>query len=1233
MEDDIADDSGIGASGTSNLIRFGTDQSQTQDYLGELDEIHIYNTALTGAEILSIYSSGSPTQEPLHASSIPYNFADYSGDDNHGLITSGMVSTAGLTQIDSGGTSVMGFGANTMCYKQTGLTTDRYVDTVTFTIAYDGSENNEMGLYDSAGNFLSSTNTVASPASGDTTGTLDTPVAVPSDGILFVCIMKFAGGNETMNGVGSSSTAYFNTSIGGTWTATMDTSADGNNTFRHKISGVSGSILISGGTTTINPSDIDTGYSNELQFTNAGLTITSASYPSGTSAWTVNNIVTPDQSTAWTMLSAGSTAGDILFNVDDSFVSMSINGVDIFNKVLSTPMNVNSATAISITRTTSGVYDLFINGTSQALGVTDTTSLGTITDDKWYMGMKPDLTNSGIWRSDEFSVESQVRANANEFGLRLVQTELATTNSATTTYDDNSVVGGNEYYYSIKAENAVGLSDYVTPFVSGLAGSPPDPPTITGTSIASPNTTPLDITISWSSPLYTGTAGITNYEVYRDATLIDTVGNVNTYTDTVPNGGGTFVYSLKSITSHGTSTLSGTASQTTATPPPAPTSAPTLDIANPNATPLDVTVSFALPSSGGSAITSFEIFRSVDDITYSSVGTTSTLLFSDTVPNAGTFYYKFASTNLVGTGSQSPSSNITTANEPDAITDLAVSAITDTTATLTWSEPNSNGSNIVDYTLYRDGVLISTSATTGFSDTGLITQTSYDYTVYARNNVGLSLISNSVTQVTDGVPGVVSLTATTAAIDQINLTWTEPNNYNSAITSYVIERESPTGGGFTTLITLGSVLSYSDGSLAAVTEYNYRITAVNGYGNGATSTSSAITLPAPPTNVVVTPNSSSSELIVTWTTPTLTTGITGYQIVREDGIGTGFSPITIATGVTFTDTGLTPNIYYNYKLASVTAQGNSAYSDTYSQTSFHLPMGVQSLTAVSGDLIDAGLSWSSPTIPYGYITGYEIYQSTVGTPNILIDTTTGTSYTATDLDPTITYYWLVAPITIHGTNSTGNIANATATSEIIIGELVVSKDVNPIQVPIKFNEIRNGNSTVLTVEYATGTNLSCAFDHKFARTNYTHGSLAETYVSSSKSSHTFTFNDSANEIISVHCYDEDTNPGGNTIVNSQDDGQYQINFAVQPIVTQVNDFQKGAFGIKSGFGAFDLMTLFVVLISMVGFNRKHPAVGVGIMVSFIGAMGYFGIIEPPTIMMGILAVIVVVSIGQARKND
>jgi titin len=801
-----------------------------------------------------------------------------------------------------------------------------------------------------------------------------------------------------------------------------------------------------------------------------------------------------------------------------------------------------------------------------------------------------------------------------------------------TSFDDSTVSGGNLYYYTVQSVNAVGSSES-TSAVSGLAGSPPDAPTSVSTAINAPNSAPLDVTVSWSAPTNVGTGTLSSFEVYRDGTLITTTGLVTSYADTVPSGGGTFVYSLKAISNHGSSVLSATSSITTATVPPTPTATPTLAINSPNPSPFDVDVSWTAQSSGGSAITGYEIFRSADDITFTSVGTVTDLDFTDTVPTEGTWYYTFASTNLIGSSGQSPSSSITTATVPTAITDLAASTVSDTAINLTWGVPSNGGSDIVDYTLYRDGVLIDTSSTPGFSDVSLTQQTSYDYTVYARNNVGLSLISNSVTQFTHGVPAAVSpFTATTAAIDQINLTWTAPNDYNSAITNYIIERESPVGNGFAPLITLGPVTSYSDPGLISVTEYNYRIKAVNGYGNSPTTTASTITLPAPPTNVIVTPSSSPSELTVTWTTPTLTTGITGYQILREDGIGTGFSPITVASGTTFTDTGLTTNIYYNYKLASVTVQGNSGYSDTYSQTSFHLPMGVQSLTATSGDLIDAGLSWSSPTVPYGYITGYEIYQSTTGTPNVLIDSTTATSYTATDLDPTVTYYWLVAPVTIHGTNSTGNIANATATSEIVIGDIIVSKDVNPTQASIKFDEVRNGNSTSLAVTYATGTNLSCEFDHKFARTNYTHGNLAETFVSTTESSHTFTFNNSANEIISVHCYDQDTNPGGNTVVNAQDDGQFQINFATQPIVTQVNDFQKGAFGISSGFGAFDLMTLFVVLISMVGFNRKNPAVGIGIMVSFIGAMGYFGIIEPPTIVMGILAVVVVVSIGQVRKN-
>ena len=857
-------------------------------------------------------------------------------------------------------------------------------------------------------------------------------------------------------------------------------------------------------------------------------------------------------------------------------------------------------------------------------------------DDMTITQSPPNYTTNIDGMIDEYFIDSTALTSTEidqvyENGKEL--TPIATTNAVTTDYDDSSVVGGNNYYYSVKATNAIGDSDFLTPFVAGLAGTPPGVPTGVSTAINSPNTAPLDITVSWSSPSNVGSGTLTGFEIYRDGVLVDTVGLVTSYPDTVPSGGGTFVYSMKAVSTHGTSGLSGTSSITTPSIPDTP-AAPTGSINDPNGSPLDITVSWVAPNAGGSAIINYDLYRSSTSgsgFTIVQAGVTG-LTHTDTTPSAGTWYYTVAANNLVGSSAQSPELSVSTPSVPSAVSDLAGSTVSDTAINLTWSAPSNGGSNIIDYSVYRDGVSIDTVTTPGYSDTGLTQQTSYTYTVYARNNVGTSLISNSVSQETHGVPAAVpSFQATSASLDAITLSWTEPNDYNSAITNYVIERESPVGGGFAPLDTISPATTYSDTGLVSVQEYNYRIKAVNAYGNGPTTTSSTITLPAPPTDVVVTPSTSTSELTVTWTTPTLTTGITGYQIVREDGIGTGFNPVTIASGTSFTDTGLSTNIYYNYKMASVTVQGNSAYSNTYVQTTYHLPNGVESLTATPGELIDASLSWSAPTVPYGYITGYEIYQSTVGTPNTLIDSITATSYVATDLDPTVTYYWLVAPVTIHGSNSTGNIANATATSAILIGDIEVSTDVNPEKAAILFGQVRTGNSTALTVTYPNTYDLTCEFEYKFARSTQSYSNLVPTTVSSTENSHTFNFNNSDNEIISAHCYDENTNPGG-VNPNDPNDGKDQINFSTQPIVTQVNDFQKGLYGISGGFGIFDLATLFVVIISMVGFNRKNPAVGVGIMITFIGAMAYFGIIETPTIVMGAIALVAVLAIGVARNK-
>ena len=149
-------------------------------------------------------------------------------------------------------------------------------------------------------------------------------------------------------------------------------------------------------------------------------------------------------------------------------------------------------------------------------------------------------------------------------------TQIDTTGSTTTDYDDSNITGGNTYYYTVKATNAVGDSNFLTPFVSALAGTPPDVPTSVSSTINSPNTNPLDITVSWSAPTNVGTGTLSGFEIYRDGTLITTTGLVTTYLDTVPSGGGTFEYKLKAVSTHGTSGFSSTTSTTTPTVPATP---------------------------------------------------------------------------------------------------------------------------------------------------------------------------------------------------------------------------------------------------------------------------------------------------------------------------------------------------------------------------------------------------------------------------------------------------------------------------------------------------------------------------------------------------------------------------------------------------------------------------------------------------------------------------------------
>lgn len=93
------------------------------------------------------------------------------------------------------------------------------------------------------------------------------------------------------------------------------------------------------------------------------------------------------------------------------------------------------------------------------------------------------------------------------------------------------------------------------------------------------------------------------------------------------------------------------------------------------------------------------------------------------------------------------------------------------------------------------------------------------------------------------VPGApTGVAVSTVSTSETQVTWVAPaSDGGSPITGYKIERESPVGGGFATIVanTGSTSTTYNNNSgLSAGTQYNYRISAINAIGTGSASTAS-----------------------------------------------------------------------------------------------------------------------------------------------------------------------------------------------------------------------------------------------------------------------------------------------------------------------------------------------------------------------------------------------------------
>ena len=221
-------------------------------------------------------------------------------------------------------------------------------------------------------------------------------------------------------------------------------------------------------------------------------------------------------------------------------------------------------------------------------------------------------------------------------------------------------------------------------------------------------------------------------------------------------------------------------------------------------------------SDGGSAIIGYDIYRGTGNgggPLLASVGPVASYTDASAV-NGTTYYYEVSAVNSVGEGPRSAPIAATPATVPGAPTLVSATA-GDGSVALAWTAPaSSGGSSITGYTVTASpGGATCTATGLDCTVSGLTNDTTYGFTVRARNAAGSGAASNTLSA-TPKAPGQPPSVPQNVAIspnlpEGIRVSWAGPSSSGtSPVSGYRIYRSSVSQGE-TFLASVGTVLSFT----------------------------------------------------------------------------------------------------------------------------------------------------------------------------------------------------------------------------------------------------------------------------------------------------------------------------------------------------------------------------------------------------------------------------------------